>query len=146
MIFHLLFDKASQKFSNDALHSDVKFLQVCMSSIAISKAIYKTSKALLDGWVEYDNDNLSDFENPSERSEIVDAQQAISIIVNNIVVMADVMANRKVGSPFYLNNTSVDVDEHVKKSNPFFLESWRSERSRLNLIKSLVILQYYFSN
>jgi predicted lipoprotein len=138
---YLLFDKASQKFSNDALHSDVNFLHVCMSSIAISKAIYKTSKALLDGWVEYDNDNLSDFENPSERSKIVDAQQAISIIVNNIVVMAEVMANRKIGSPFYLNKTSVDIDERVKKSNPFFLESWRSERSRLNLKNNIEALQ-----
>jgi predicted lipoprotein len=55
--------------------------------------------------------------------------------------MAEVMANRKIGSPFYLNNTSVDVDERIKKSNPFFLESWRSERSRLNLKNNIEALQ-----
>lgn len=138
---YLLFDKASQKLSNNAPYNDLTSFQVCMSSIAVSKAIYKTSKALLDGWIEYDNNSFSDVKSTSERSKTVDAQQILSIIVNNIVVMADVMAERKIGSPFYVNDTSVGNNERIKKSNPFFLESWRSGRSRLNLKINIGALQ-----
>lgn len=143
---YLFFDKTSRNYLNDSRGDELASFQACMSSIVISKAIRKTSKALLDGWIEYDNENLSDFKNPSEYSKIVDPQQAVSVIVNNIVVMADVMASRKVGSPFYLNDTSIGNDERIKKSNPFFLESWRSERSRLNLKNNIEALQELLLN
>lgn len=133
---YLLFDD-----SIDTLTDPLLAKQICVSSIAIGKSIQATSKSLHDDWIKYYNKNLKNFKDKSADSEIVDEQQAVSVIINNLVVSIDVMTHRKIGTPFALNNDSIPDDERVKKSNAFFLESWRSQQSDNNVKNNVLALQ-----
>ncbi len=147
---YVLFDRLGKSLATDVASRSMFMRQACLSSIAIAQAIKNTSQVLLDGWGDYHHQNFKQLGKTKTGADIVDVQQAVSLIVNNIITIVEVMQNRKLGSPFALidgNATKASLsDDDVKKANPFFLESWRSQSSRSNLNNNMKTLLKLFTD
>lgn len=147
---YILFDRLENNMTDSEVNNRVLVRQACLSSIAVAQSIKQTSKVLLEGWDEYQRENFKQLDKPNANADIVDVQQAISLIINNVIAVVDVMQNKKLGSPFSLESDSVKKSSlnyiDVKKANAFFLESWRSQNSRSNLNNNVNALLALFGD
>lgn len=137
---YLLFDKSAQ-----ALFSTK---QRCLSINSIAKKIKNTSESLNRDWDQYHQDNFLNINNPLSKADILSAQQAVSIIINSMVAAIDSMIGRKISTPFAITinfDDSNKISYNDKKSNAYFLESWRSQTSIVNIKQNISALQNIIS-
>lgn len=137
---YLLFDKNAQ-----ALFSTK---QRCLSINSIAKKIQITSESLNRDWHQYHQDNFLNINNPLPQAEILATQQGVSIIINSMIATMDTIIGRKISTPFAIITNSDDsnkINYNDKKSNAYFLESWRSQTSIANIKQNISALQNIIS-
>jgi predicted lipoprotein len=137
---YLLFDKSAQ-----ALFSTK---QRCLSINSIAKKIQITSESLNRDWHQYHQDNFLNVDKPLPQAEILATQQAVSIIINSMVAAMDTIIGRKISTPFAIitnSDGSNKINYNDKKSNAYFLESWRSQTSIANIKQNISALQNIIS-
>jgi hypothetical protein len=133
---YLLFDESAQVAFTSR--------QRCLAVNAIAKKALETSKSLNDDWQQYDRDNFWKINDPVPHAEILSAEQAVSIIINDMIVAIDIIIGKKISAPFAITVNVVDSNQlfyNNKKTNPYFLESWRSQTSLVNIKQNLSAIE-----
>ena len=137
---YLLFDESAQVAFTSR--------QRCLAVNAIAKKALETSKSLNDDWQQYDRDNFWKINDPVPHAEILSAEQAVSIIINDMIVAIDIIIGKKISAPFAITVNVVDSNQlsyNNKKINPYFLESWRSQTSLVNIKQNLFAIESVMS-
>lgn len=126
---YLLFDSAEGGFSTFAEGN-----QRCAYLKAAAQNLSKQAQSLLVAWGNSSSGHLAEFAY-SSNPEVI--EESFAVILREALVAVEVIKNLKVGKPFGLHIFN-------SKINPFFLESWRSQRSRENIISSLITFQQIY--
>jgi predicted lipoprotein len=137
---YLLFDEKAQTMFTAK--------QRCLSINSIAKKIQITSESLNRDWHQYHQDNFLNISNPLPQAEILATEQAVSIIINSMIAAMDTIIGRKISTPFAIITDPDDsnkINYNDKKSNAYFLESWRSQTSIANIKQNISALQNIIS-